>query len=175
MQAKQKPSSAGEQTAPGCRGEKMGRRGGAAQGCFGAAEPNQIPRVWVPWGPLQGRIRSLPTALPSAGQRGAQQHGHAFVPPLSFLPPDFSSASSLLCVHHPLPAHSSCLVFLPLSKYVLLTLLLRCCSPHQHCLPESPAVAPCFPTCPRLTFCLPFSDSLGESVCVNARIPLFIG
>lgn len=117
----------------------------------------------------------LPTALPSAGQRGAQQHSRAFVPPLSFLPPDFSPASSLLCVHHPLPAHSSCLVFLP-SPNMSSSPFSFCAAPRTSTASQTPPLS--LPASPPALLSLSVSPSLtvwGESVCVNARIPLFIG
>lgn len=93
MQAKQKPSSSGEHTAPGWRRGKMGRSGGAW--ATGLLWGSCAPRADFSWwqnptkphlcgclqGSLQGRKRSLLTAELSAGQPGAQQCGM----PLSLL------------------------------------------------------------------------------------------
>lgn len=97
----------------------------------------------------------------------------------------------------PLPTHSSCLIFLPLYKYVLPRAALppqapsrplslaSSASPTPSPLPHPLSLFPhvpssSLPACSSplpqpLILCLPFPDSLGESVCVNAQIPLFIG
>lgn len=184
MQAKQKPSSAGEQTAPGCRGEKMGRSGAAPatgllwSSCAPRADFSQQQSPTKP--PL--RLLAGQELVPGCPQRC---HPPGSVEPSNTVVPLFLLFLFYLQIFPLLPACCVCITpslptapaWFPFpSPNMSSSPFSFCAAPRTSTASQTPPLS--LPASPHALLSLSVSPSLtvwGESVCVNARIPLFIG